>query len=156
MTVTSTMRAERSEDPVEAVLDGLRSQGGRVTPARRVIVEELLAEEGRHLSAEQVVEGVRRRLPNVAESTVYRTLSALEDLKVVSHVHLGHGPATYHLSRASHRHLVCTGCEMVTDLSAETFEVLAETLEERYGFALAEEHFALSGQCETCRARADG
>lgn len=154
-TPTLGARAEPSEDRVEAVLEGLRNQGGRVTPARRIIVEELLAKKGTHLNAEQVVAGVRQRLPNVAESTVYRTLSALEDLNVVNHVHLGHGPATYHLSGASHRHLVCTTCETVTDLSAETFDVLAETLRQRYGFSLTDEHFALSGHCERCaRAKA--
>jgi Fur family ferric uptake transcriptional regulator len=117
-------------------------------------VAALLADSGRHLSAEQLVEGVRSRLPDTAESTVYRTLAALEELGVISHVHLGHGPATYHLSDTPHRHLVCTDCGTVIDLRADVFGTLAETVEARYGFALAAEHFALSGQCHSCRTAA--
>ena len=146
-------KAGPAMDPVQAVLDQIRGRGRRITPARRVIVQALLADQGRHLSAEEVVEGVRSSLPDTAESTVYRTLAALEELGVISHVHLGHGPATYHVSRVPHRHLVCTGCDSVTDLPADIFDSLAKTVQERYGFSLAAEHFALSGQCHICRSR---
>lgn len=147
MTVASGPEAP---DRIEEVLNQLRDQGGRVTSGRRVIVELLLSNRGQHLSAEQVVEGVRSRLPDTAESTVYRTLGALEDLGVISHVHLGHGPATYHLSDIPHRHLVCTECDAVTDLPADIFDRLAETIESRYGFSLDTEHFALTGRCRRC------
>lgn len=149
--MSGTRRSGTGEvEPVEAVLNRLRNRGGRITPGRRTIVQILLANPGHHLSAEQVVQQVRTHLPDTAESTIYRTLATLENLDVVSHVHLGHGPATYHLSPTPHRHLVCTRCGAVTDLPADAFQALADTVQTRYGFTLQDEHFALSGQCRHC------
>jgi Fur family ferric uptake transcriptional regulator len=145
--------ATAADHSVEEILERLRSQGGRVTSGRRVIVEVMLSNQADHLNAEQVVEYVRSRLPDIAESTVYRTLAALEDLGVISHVHLGHGPATYHFGSTPHRHLVCSRCDTVTDFPTGAFDKLAEAVQADRGFTLDTEHFALSGLCSNCRDR---
>jgi Fur family transcriptional regulator, ferric uptake regulator len=140
-------------DGVEVVIAMLRARGGRVTATRRATIEVLLAGgDHRHLSAEDVATEVRRRLPDVAESTIYRTLTALEELGVVTHVHLGHGPGTFHLAEAAHRHLVCRRCDSVIEVPAYEFVGLAQRLEQVYGFAMSSEHFAIVGQCRNCRA----
>lgn len=131
----------------------LRGRGGRVTATRRATIEVLLAGgDHRHLSADDVAAEVRQRLPDVAESTIYRTLTALEELGVVTHVHLGHGPSTFHLADQAHRHLVCRRCGSVIEVPAYEFVALARRLEAIYGFAMSSEHFAIVGQCGTCRA----
>jgi Fur family transcriptional regulator, ferric uptake regulator len=141
----------------EEIVALLRARGGRVTPTRRATIDVLLAGgEHRHLSAEDVATEVRRRLPDVAESTIYRTLTALEELGVVTHVHLGHGPGTFHLAEAAHRHLVCQRCDSVIEVPAFEFMALARRLEEVYGFAMSSEHFAIVGQCWNCRAEVAG
>lgn len=137
---------------VDTVLDALRRSGGRVTSTRRATVEALLAHTDRHLSAEQIVAAVRHRHPDVAESTVYRTLSTLEELGVIAHMHLDHGPATFHLADHRHRHLVCRGCHAVVEMPADLYSDLAAEVERRYGFVVEDEHFALSGLCPPCRA----
>lgn len=130
----------------------LRARGGRVTATRRVTIDVLLAGgDHRHLSAEEVAGEVRQRLPDVAESTIYRTLTALEELGVVTHVHLGHGPSTFHLADQGHRHLVCQHCESVTEVPAYEFAALARRLDDAYGFAMSSEHFAIVGRCRNCR-----
>jgi Fur family ferric uptake transcriptional regulator len=128
----------------------MRAAGGRVTTSRRAIVEVLLDSRDHHLTAEEIVVAVRGRLPDVAESTIYRTLSTLEQLGVVGHVHLGHGPATFHLSDRPHRHLVCTSCQEVIEIPAELLGGLQGALESQYGFVV-DEHFALTGLCRACR-----
>jgi Fur family transcriptional regulator, ferric uptake regulator len=139
---------------VEGVLDALRRSGGRVTSTRRATVEALLSDADRHLSAEQIVAAVRQRHPDVAESTVYRTLSTLEELGIVAHMHLDHGPATFHLAGRRHRHLVCRGCQAVVEMPADLYTDLATEVERRYGFVVEDEHFALSGRCPACRGAA--
>jgi Fur family ferric uptake transcriptional regulator len=125
-----------------------------MTATRRATIDVLLAgEDHRHLSAEDIVAEVRERLPDVAESTVYRTLSALEDIGVVSHVHLGHGPSTYHLADQAHRHLVCRRCQSVIEVPSREFASLSKRLDEVYGFVVSDEHFALIGQCRRCQDR---
>jgi Fur family transcriptional regulator, ferric uptake regulator len=136
----------RTVSAAEGIVAKLRDSGGRITATRRVTIEVLLAGgDHRHLRAEDIAAEVRERLPDVAESTIYRTLAALEDLGVVTHVHLGHGPSTFHLSDQAHRHLVCRHCR--------TIDELATRLDAEYGFSISNEHFALVGECQACRSR---
>ena len=142
-------------EPVEAVLYQMRRRGGRATLTRRATIAVLLSGR-RHLSAEDIVKEVKANHPDVAESTIYRNLTALEDLGLVSHVHLGHGPSTYHLADESHQHLVCRRCGKVIEVPDEEFVPLAERLSSAYGFQIQPRHFAISGECRRCRTRTGG
>lgn len=139
---------------VEDVLAALRHAGGRITSTRRATVEALLASPDRHTSAEEIVDAVRRRHADVAESTIYRTLATLEDLGVVTHMHLDHGPATFHLSDHEHRHLVCRECRAIIEVPATVFAAVSDEIERAYGFVIEDEHFAVRGVCRECRGRA--
>lgn len=121
-----------------------------MTPARRAVVEALVAGPA-HPTAEQLLAAVRTAHPDVAESTVYRTLDALQEAGLVDHVHLGHGPATFHLAGHGHHHLVCDACGRVVEVDPEVFAGLARELADRHGFELQLGHFALPGRCRTCR-----
>jgi Fur family ferric uptake transcriptional regulator len=139
---------------VESIVARLRAGGARMTATRRVTIEVLLAgAEHRHLTAEDIIAGVRTCLPDAAESTIYRTLAALEDLGVVNHVHLGHGPSLFHLADQTHRHLVCRCCQDTIQVPSQEFRQLSARLDREYGFSIADEHFALIGECRHCRAQ---
>jgi Fur family transcriptional regulator, ferric uptake regulator len=135
---------------VDEVLDLVRSRGGRVTAPRRAVVGALLAGQGEHLTAEDVAARVQAEHPEVHLSTVYRTLEALEELGVASHVHLGHGPSTYHLAIERHHHAVCDGCGKVVELPADLFDDVGEQVRRNTGFVIDPAHFALPGRCATC------
>lgn len=138
----------------DAILGMLRAGGGRATTTRRVTIDVILAAGREHLGAEDIVDRVRAQLPDVAESTIYRTLTTLEELDVVNHVHLGHGPSTYHLTRNRHQHLVCRTCGEVTEVPDAELSDLAERLDMAYGFAIEPHHFAIQGTCRRCRSEA--
>ena len=140
-------------DRVEAIINQIRDRGGRATDARRATIETLLGSAGAHMSAEEIVAEVKRLHPDVAESTIYRNLATLENLGVVEHVHLGHGPSTYHLTEDEHQHLLCERCGLVIEVPGETFARLAEQLAGTYGFEIHLRHFAIMGLCRRCRAR---
>lgn len=127
----------------------LVAAGGRRTQARQVVVEVLLATD-EHLTAEEIAERVRRRLPIVTLSTVYRTLSALEDVGVLDHTHLGHGRAVYHLAQTTHQHLYCERCGNVIELPPRKLDSFARMLARDFGFELDRRHFAIGGLCEGC------
>ena len=136
---------------VEDILDALRHSGSRLTTSRRATVETLVANHDRHISAEEIVAAVRRRHSDVAESTVYRTLATLEELGLITHMHLDHGPATFHLADDRHRHLVCRRCHQVIETPADLYAGVTRELDERYGFEVQDEHFAVTGLCRVCR-----
>ncbi len=147
-----------TSEPLDRVLELLRLRGGRVTTARRAILQALLLHR-EHLTAEQLTAEVHVVHPDISESTVYRFLDDLETLGVVDHVHLGHGPAVYHLFEDRHQHLVCESCGQVVEIPAKTLDPLRAVLSSQFRFELEARHFALPGYCEGCapsaRATAD-
>lgn len=141
-------------DRLEDLLALLRERGGRVTTVRRAIIATLL-DAGSHITAEELTTTVQAAHPDVAPSTVYRCLEALEELRAVGHVHLGHGPAVYHLADDTHQHLVCQTCGAVVEVPDTVFAPLARRLGRDFGFTLRPGHFAVGGLCRTC-AEGDG
>ena len=139
-------------EQAEPILGLLRAQGGRVTTSRRAILETFLGVGG-HVTAADLTARVQTGQPDVHESTVYRFLDELERLGVVDHVHLGHGPAVYHLASDAHHHLVCARCGTVVEVPEEVFAEVRSRLEQDFGFTLQPRHFAVTGRCRACSER---
>jgi Fur family ferric uptake transcriptional regulator len=140
-------------DRVEAIITRIRQSGGRATNTRRATIGVLVNTGQSHLSAEDIVSQVKLQHPDVAESTIYRHLATLEELGVVEHVHLGHGPSTYHLTEDGHQHLLCERCGKVIEVPEDTFAPLADQLATTYGFQIHPRHFAIMGLCRHCQTR---
>jgi Fe2+ or Zn2+ uptake regulation protein len=127
---------------VDTALDRVREVGGRVTAAKRAVVE-LIYHHPDGVTAEELV----AQLDGVDLTTVYRTLSQLEQAGVVEHVHLGHGPASYRRLGEATVTVICDGCGKVTLVPVADFADAAAAIEARYGVALDLHHFAVSGHC---------
>lgn len=144
---------QAADGSVEDVLDRVRARGGRVTTARRLLLNLLFESPGHH-TAEDLAAEVQARAPDVHISTIYRNLEELERLGVVVHAHLGHGPATYHLATSTHSHLVCGSCGAAFEAPEELFSDLARRAKRHYGFLIDPRHFAVLGTCSACASDA--
>jgi len=136
---------------LEDVLDRIRERGGRVTVPRRVIIDAMLG-AGEHVTADDLAARVQAEHPDIHLSTVYRCLDTLTELGVVTHVHLGHGPAVYHLADHPHMHVVCESCGEVVEVPDDLLDGVARRLASEVGFTLDPTHFALVGRCRRCAA----
>lgn len=117
----------------------------------RIAIITALLDADTHINAEELVAAVQATDPHVHSATIYRTLAALEELDVVYHVHLGHGPAVWHVADDAHQHLVCGRCSLVLHAEPGDFDPLRRRISEKYGFALSP-HFAEVGLCGACLA----
>ena len=142
------------DDRLERGVRTLRERGVRVTTARRAVLAALL-DHPDHVSADDLAAAVQADHPDVHLSTVYRTLEAFERLGVVTHVHLGHGRAIYHLTDEVHHHAVCERCNAVVELPADLFDDLRERLRREHRFEADPHHFALIGLCSACAAASE-
>jgi len=140
-----------ADERLERILAALRAEGGRSTVQRRVVIGALL-DSPRHTTAEELAAIVQARHPDIATSTIYRTLESLERQGIVQHAHLGHGPAVYHVIDDDHLHLVCETCHAVIEVPARSYASLARALDRDYGFQIDVHHFAVLGSCAACRA----
>jgi Fur family transcriptional regulator, ferric uptake regulator len=120
-----------------------------VTSARRLLLEAIFAADT-HKTAEELATAVQSQAPDVHISTIYRNLDDLERLGVVTHAHLAHGPAVYHLAATAHGHLVCEDCGSVIEAPDELFTDLGRRALSSFGFEINPRHFALLGRCRRC------
>ncbi|MFG2294133.1 Fur family transcriptional regulator [Streptomyces sp. NPDC048603] len=124
----------------------LRQRGYRLTPQRQLVLEAVDTLE--HATPDEILAEVRKTASGVNISTVYRTLELLEELKLVSHAHLGHGAPTYHLAdRHHHIHLVCRDCGDVIEADQHVADEFIAKLRTTFGFETDMKHFAIFGRC---------
>ena len=135
------------------VLELLRSRGLRMTPQRRAIVATVMRAQG-HISPTDVTRKIQSEMPGVNASTVYRTLTLLEEIGVLQHTHLESG-AEYHRSEeAEHIHLLCSNCGQDDPLSLKEAESLHDLIKRHHGFEADLTHFAITGLCRECASAA--
>jgi Fur family transcriptional regulator, ferric uptake regulator len=144
---------------VQAALSLLRDRHERVTRARQAVIEVLEGTK-EHLAADEIVARAEASAPGVHRATVYRALSTLGDLGLVTHTHVGGSATVYHLAvptpsdqriSASHAHLQCTNCQAVIDIPIDALDSLISRVDQEVGFMIEPHHAALLGLCADCR-----
>lgn len=139
--------------PHTEYLQGLRQKGHRLTPQREMILSVICESEG-HLTADEIIQRVRRRYPHFNKSAVYRTLDLLTRHGLVNPTDFGQGCITYEIHRhPHHHHLVCRKCGKMTEMSESVFAALEKTLRDDYSFVAELDHFAIWGTCAKCQGK---
>ncbi len=137
-------------EDLESAVALMRDRGLRVSAARRLVVEALLAADG-PMSAEQISEGIGGRVPSSDIASVYRNLQAFEDIGLVRHVHLGHGPGLHALAVAGEReYLTCERCADYRAVVPQELDAVREMIERQFGYRASFIHFPIVGLCATC------
>jgi Fe2+ or Zn2+ uptake regulation protein len=130
----------------------IRSCGLRLSSARRLVLEALYTAES-PVKAEQIASGLDGRLPRSDLASVYRNLDTMEQLGLVRHVHVGHGPGRYEPASQPREYLVCERCETVTSIPADQLDAVRSAIRAATGFEPRFHHFPISGVCPDCSAR---
>src|SRR4051794_35810415 len=132
-----------------AALGTMRSLGMRVSSARRRILVALYAAD-RPVTAEELTMSIRGADP----SSVYRNLETLEEIGLVRHVHLGHGPGRYTLIGQSGEveFLACEHCGAFEAVDPHRFDDVRALIEREHGYLARFTHFPIVGLCPSCVA----
>ena len=134
----------------------MRDHGLRVSAARRLLIEALLVADG-PMSAEQIADGIGGRVPCSDLASVYRNLERLEEIGVVRHVHLGHGPGLYELAiDGEHEYLTCERCADFRAVDPVALRTVRALIERDFGYRASFRHFPIVGLCESCRRELAG
>jgi Fur family ferric uptake transcriptional regulator len=130
----------------------MRERGLRVSAARRLVLEALLAADG-PMSAEQIADGIGGRVPSSDIGSVYRNLQAFEDIGLVRHVHLGHGPGLHALAvTGEHEYLTCERCADYRAVAPQELDAVRELVARQFGYRASFTHFPIVGLCSSCAA----
>lgn len=141
----------------EILKEDLKKKGYKLTPQRRSIVDTIIKNEGKHLTAEEIYDEVKKDCPEIGLATVYRTILLLEEIGVIYKLDLNDGCSRYELAHAHethrHHHLVCNECGKVYEVEADLLDELEEEIEKKYGFEILDHSVKFFGRCEQCKGK---
>jgi Fur family ferric uptake transcriptional regulator len=133
-------------------VDKLRPAGGRRSGKRDVIVNVFLGQQG-HLSAEELVDLIRRQDAQISRATIYRTLQWMVDAGIARKVDFGEGRFRFEHSyrHPRHFHFICKRCTQSFEFLSSDIETLIEEVAAARGFEPAQSVLQVYGLCEGCR-----
>jgi Fur family peroxide stress response transcriptional regulator len=126
-------------------------QGGvaGLTPQREAVLQAI-RETDAHLTAGEVFEAARKRLPSISFATVYNSLRYLTEAGLVREINQGKGASRYDRELARHDHAVCTCCGKLVDFDLPATVELMRAAARRSRFKPESVHLTLRGVCPNC------
>jgi Fur family transcriptional regulator, peroxide stress response regulator len=123
---------------------------GALTPQREAVLAAI-RETDAHLTAGEVFEAARRRLPSISYATVYNSLRYLTEAGLVREINQGKGASRYDRELSRHDHAVCTCCGKLVDFDLPATVELMRAAARRSHFKPESVHLTLRGVCPDCR-----
>jgi len=155
MTVSPDRKPVVVADLDEAIA-AVRRSGLRLTSARRLVLEALLAARG-PISAEEIADGLGGTMTQSDIASVYRNLDTLGGIGLVRHFHAGHGPGRYVLENGADReYLACESCGMVEAVDPAALDAVRDSVRKLAGFEARFSHFPIVGLCPDCARERGG
>jgi len=135
-----------------AFIERMRPAGGRRSNKRDLIVNVFLRQEG-HLSADHLVDLIKREDQKISRATVYRTLQWMVDAGIARKVDFGEGRFRFEHSyrHPRHFHLICKSCNQTFEFLSSDIESLLEEVAAARNFAARESVLQIYGTCEGCQ-----
>jgi Fur family ferric uptake transcriptional regulator len=139
-------------DSTSAYVDSLRPAGSKRSGKRDLIVNVFLRQEG-HLTADDLVDLIRREDQRISRATVYRTLQWMVDAGIARKVDFGEGRFRFEHSyrHPRHFHLICKTCNRSFEFLSSDIEALVEEVAAARGFTPRQSVLQIHGTCESCQ-----
>lgn len=148
------MSSKVHSDLHDSVRKTLKELDVRYTPGRRKVIESMTFASGPRSAAELL-----NSTEEVPLSSLYRSLTVLDEAGVLRRHHDADGLARYELAEwltGHHHHAVCRNCGLVEDIElpsadeASLDEMLA-TLSKSSGWDLSHHSLEVEGVCTACQ-----
>ncbi|KAB2950627.1 MAG: transcriptional repressor [Rhizobiaceae bacterium] len=122
-------------DPID-IVKICKECGLRLTGQRRVIVE-VLQQARDHPDALELHRRATKVDPRIALSTIYRTLSLLEEKGILERHIFGGGPARFERADAEHHdHFIDVESGRVVEFRSDQIEQLQQQIAQEHGFEI--------------------
>lgn len=122
---------------------------------QRQAVMKVITGTGDYYTPAEVCRKVRRQMPDIGQSTVYRTLNLLVKLDMACMIDGYSKSRRYGVCpRGPHIHLVCKSCGRVKSITGSCVTQLEQGLAMETGFTTGGHRVSITGYCENCRTAA--
>ena len=146
-----------NENSNEEIIDELKKivkqKGLKYTDQREIVLSVLLNAED-HLTAEEVYNEIKKEHTdsNIGIATVYRALSILEEVDLITSIAFGTDGKKYESNAKSHHdHLICTNCGKIIEFMDDEIEKRQDKIAKKNKFKITSHSMQLYGTCETCQ-----
>ena len=113
---------------------------------------DFLRSKRQHVSAVEVFDAVREKIPNVSLGTIYRNLAMLIESGEIISVETNNKCVYYDGFPSSHAHFVCTECKKIFDFPTES----APSEPQKAGFLVEKQRVVYYGRCANCQEAKKG
>jgi len=139
-------------DSTATFIESLRPAGSKRSGKRDLIVNVFLRQQG-HLTADDLVELIRREDQRISRATIYRTLQWMVDAGIARKVDFGEGRFRFEHSyrHPRHFHLICKSCNRSFEFLSSDIETLIEEVAAARGFAQRQSVLQIHGECDACQ-----
>ncbi|QKE29436.1 ferric uptake regulation protein [Arcobacter acticola] len=146
-----------NENSNEEIIDELKKivkqKGLKYTEQREIVLSVLLDAQD-HLTAEEVYNEIKKEHTdsNIGIATVYRALSFLEEVDLITSIAFGTDGKKYESNAKSHHdHLICTNCGKIIEFIDDEIEKRQDKIAKKNKFKITSHSMQLYGTCETCQ-----
>ena len=121
----------------------------RMTRQRKLILEELRGARG-HLSADELYERVRKRLPRISLGTVYRNLEVLYEQGEIQKHEFGGTQKRFDGNPELHYHIRCICCDRVDNAPVRLVRDIEKELNDCTDYKIISHRLEFVGLCPAC------
>ena len=131
----------------------LREKGYKLTPQRLEIIK-VISHDRSHPGAMDILQRVRKTVPQISMSTVYYTLEMLKKEGLLRELEFYDRDNRYDVTTADHINLICKKCGKIEDFT-EAVPFSSEMIEKQTGFRPVGMRFEYYGICRNCAGLKD-
>lgn len=136
---------------IKGILGNLKTNGYKLTPVRRSLIE-ILSLSSQPLSINELISELKSKNLYPNKTTIYREITFLKGLEIVQEAEFGDGKKRYESQQTHHHHIICIKCSMVKDIQIEKGLNLEELkLFKKTGFKPISHSLEFFGLCLNCQ-----
>ena len=124
----------------------------RMTNQREMILQEL-QKSREHLSADELYDRVKKKMPRISLATVYRNLEILSDIGLIRKLEVCGRQKRFDWNSGDHDHIYCVRCHRIDDLALDRKELGLEAPDDLAGYRITGYRLEVAGLCATCREK---
>jgi Fur family transcriptional regulator, ferric uptake regulator len=122
----------------------------RMTSQRELILQELQRSR-EHLSADELYERVKKKMPRISLATVYRNLEILSEAGIIGKLEISGRQKRFDYDITEHDHIYCIHCHRVDNIVLDRTLVDAESFTSRRGYHVKGFRVEFAGVCQGCQ-----
>ncbi len=121
----------------------------RMTNQREMILQELKKSKD-HLTADELYERVKKKMPRISLATVYRNLEILSEVGLIGKLEVSGRQKRFDWDTREHDHVHCIHCHRVDNLELDRSKLGIITPESISGYKITGYRLEFSGLCAEC------